>query len=199
MYVQPGLTTEEFMALNKIERRCYSMPRPEKELIVQSISEKLDRARSSILTDYRGLNVHEITELRRRLTAAGIEYRVLKNTLTGLAAKKANIEGLDPYLEGPLAIAFGYDDPVAPAKIIYEFAKDHKTLEVKGAILDRKVIDAQSVKSLAELPSREQLLAMVLRAIQGPLSGLANALQGNLRNLVYSIDAVRRQKEEQAA
>jgi large subunit ribosomal protein L10 len=136
------------MALNKIERRCYSMPRPEKELIVQSISEKLDRARSSILTDYRGLNVHEITELRRRLTAAGIEYRVLKNTLTGLAAKKANIEGLDPYLEGPLAIAFGYDDPVAPAKIIYEFAKDHKTLEVKGAILDRKVIDAQSVKSL---------------------------------------------------
>lgn len=175
------------------------MPRPDKEAAVQSISEKLDRARSSILTDYRGLNVHEITELRKKLTAAGIEYRVLKNTLTGLAAKQVNIEGLDPYLEGPLAVAFGYDDPVVPAKILFEFAKDHKTLQVKGGILDKKVIGAESVKSLADLPGREQLLAMVLRAMQGPISGLANALQGNLRNLVYSVDAVRRLKEEQTA
>lgn len=199
MCVQPDLRVEALMALDESERRCYNMPRPEKEAMVQSISEKLSRARSSILTDYRGLNVQEMTELRRKLTAAGIEYRVLKNTLTGLAAEKAKIEGLDKYLEGPLAVAFGYDDPVAPAKIIFEFAKDHKTLEVKGAILDRKVIDAQSVKSLAELPGREQLLAMVVRAIQGPLSGFANALQGNLRNLVYSIDAVRRLKQEQTA
>ncbi len=185
--------------MNKTERRCYNMPRPDKEAAVQSISEKLDRARSSILTDYRGLNVHEITELRKKLTAAGIEYRVLKNTLTGLAAKQVNIEGLDPYLEGPLAVAFGYDDPVVPAKILFEFAKDHKTLQVKGGILDKKVIGAESVKSLADLPGREQLLAMVLRAMQGPISGLANALQGNLRNLVYSVDAVRRLKEEQTA
>lgn len=175
------------------------MPRPEKEAMVQSISEKLDRARSSVLTDYRGLNVQEITELRKRLTSAGIEYRVLKNTLTSLAAKKAEIDGVDPYLEGPLAVAFSYDDPVTPAKILSEFSKDHKSLVVKGGILDRKIIDAASVKSLADLPGREQLLAMALRAMQGPLSGLANALQGNLRNLAYAVEAVRRMKEEQTA
>lgn len=175
------------------------MARPEKEAMVESIRDRLERARSSVLTDYRGLNVQEITELRKRLTQAGVEYRVLKNTLTSLAAKKAQIDGLDPYLEGPLAIAFGYDDPVAPAKVLFAFSKDHKNLEVKGGILKGKIISAEGVKALADLPGREQLLSMVLRAVQGPLYGLANALQGNIRNLAYAVDAVRRQREEQGA
>jgi large subunit ribosomal protein L10 len=175
------------------------MARPEKEAMVESIRGKLERARASVLTDYRGLNVQEMTQLRKQLTQAGVEYRVLKNTLTSRAAKEANIQGLDRYLEGPLAIAFGYDDPVAPAKVIFAFTKDHKNLEVKGGILEGKIIDAEGVKALADLPGREQLLAMVLRAVQGPLYGLANALQGNIRNLAYAIDAVRRMKEEQSA
>lgn len=175
------------------------MARPEKEAMVESIRGRLERARASVLTDYRGLNVQEMTQLRKQLTQAGVEYRVLKNTLTSRAAKEANIQGLDRYLEGPLAIAFGYDDPVAPAKVIFAFTKDHKNLEVKGGILEGKIIDAEGVKALADLPGREQLLAMVLRAVQGPLYGLANALQGNIRNLAYAIDAVRRMKEEQSA
>ncbi|MFY9443440.1 MAG: 50S ribosomal protein L10, partial [Bacillota bacterium] len=121
------------------------------------------------------------------------------NTLTKLAADKAEIEGLDPYLEGPLAIAFGYEDPVAPAKVIASFVKEYKKLEVKAGILDGRVIDAAAVKALADLPGKEQLLAMVLRAVQGPLYGLVNVLQGNLRNLVYAVDAVRRLKEEAGA
>lgn len=175
------------------------LARPEKEAMVESIREKFEKATASVLTDYRGLNVQEITELRRRFTDAGVEYRVLKNTLTRLAADKAEIEGLDPYLEGPLAIAFGYEDPVAPAKVIASFVKEYKKLEVKAGILDGRVIDAAAVKALADLPGKEQLLAMVLRAVQGPLYGLVNVLQGNLRNLVYAVDAVRRLKEEAGA
>jgi len=175
------------------------MPNPEKEAIVESIRERLERATVCVLTDYRGLNVQEVTELRKRFREAGVEYKVLKNTLTRLAAQKAGIVGLDRYLEGPLAVAFGYNDPVAPAKVIFAFSKDHKNLEVKAGILQGKVIDAAGVKALADLPGREQLLAMVLRAVQSPLYGLVNVLQGNLRNLVYAVDAVRRQKQAAGA
>lgn len=175
------------------------MPNPEKEAIVESIRERLERATVCVLTDYRGLNVQEVTELRKRFREAGVEYKVLKNTLTRLAAQKAGIVGLDRYLEGPLAVAFGYNDPVAPAKVIFAFSKDHKNLEVKAGILQGKVIDAAGVKALADLPGREQLLAMVLRAVQSPLYGLVNVLQGNLRNLVYAVDAVRRQKQATGA
>lgn len=181
------------------QKEVEHVARPEKEAIVESIKEKLEKASATVLTDYRGLNVQEITELRKRLTEARVEYRVLKNTLTRLAAEKANIEGLDPYLEGPLAIAFGYEDPVAPAKVLSAFTKEYKKLEVKAGILDGRIIDASGVKALADLPSREELLSMVLRAVQGPLYGLANVLQGNLRNLVYAVDAVRRQKDEASA
>lgn len=175
------------------------MPNPKKEAIVESIRERLERATVCVLTDYRGLNVQEVTELRKRFREAGVEYKVLKNTLTRLAAQKAGIVGLDRYLEGPLAVAFGYNDPVAPAKVIFAFSKDHKNLEVKAGILQGKVIDAAGVKALADLPGREQLLAMVLRAVQSPLYGLVNVLQGNLRNLVYAVDAVRRQKQAAGA
>jgi len=169
-----------------------------KEPVVQEIREKLSASAGAVLTDYRGLNVAEVTELRRKLREAGVEYKVVKNTLTRLAAAEIGLQDLNPYLEGPTAIAFGVGDPVAPAKIIAEFAKEHKELEIKAGVVDGKVIDVKGVKALAELPSREVLLAKLLGSMQSPMYGFAGSLQGVLRKFVYALDAVRQQKEAQA-
>lgn len=166
-----------------------------KQPVVQEIKGKLEASKGAVLTDYRGLNVGEVTELRNKLREAGVEYKVVKNTLARIAANEIGIEGLDGYLEGPTAIAYGIEDAVAPAKILSEFAKAHKNLEIKAGILEGKVIDLAGVKALADLPSREVLLAKLLGSMQSPLYGMANVLQGNLRNLVYVLDAVRKTKE----
>jgi large subunit ribosomal protein L10 len=167
--------------------------------MVDEIQERLTKVQGAVVTDYRGLNAGEMTALRKELREAGIEFKVLKNTLTILAAEKAEMNDLIPLLTGPTAFAFGYDDPVAAAKIISEFAKKNKNLEIKGGILEGAVLDPAGVESLADLPSREVLLAMVMRAMQGPLSGMVNVLQGNIRNLVYALEAVRKQKAEASA
>lgn len=174
------------------------MPNAQNVASVAEIRDRLSRAKSMIVAEYRGLDVKEITELRQQTRNAGVEFKVFKNTLTARAAKELNIEGLDRYLEGPNAFAFGYDDPVAGAKVLAEFAKAHEELIIKGGVLDGKVIDADAVKNLADLPSREVLVAMVLRGMQAPISGLVNVLQGTIRNLVYALEAVRKQKEEAA-
>ncbi len=173
--------------------------RPEKEEAVAQIKERLLRAKSVILTDYRGLNVGEETELRRKLRAAGIEYQVVKNTLTQRAARAVEIEGLDQFLAGPTAMAFGYDDPAAPARILADFARDHKNLELKAGLLGREVLDQAQVKALANLPSREQLLTMVAGMIQSPLRGLASVLAGPMRNLVCGFEALRKMRAGESA
>lgn len=172
------------------------MARPEKEATVSEIQQKFAASKSVILADYRGLNVEEVTELRKKLREAGIEYKVAKNTLTSRAAKAANIDGLDQFLSGPTAIAFGLNDVVAPAKILANFAKDHKKLELKGGVLEGQVIDLQAVKDLANLPSREALLGQLAGMFQAPMRGLVTVLSGPLRNVTYALDAVRKQKAE---
>ncbi|WP_094607433.1 50S ribosomal protein L10 [Sporomusa silvacetica DSM 10669] len=169
----------------------------EKLQTVAGIKEKLSTTKGAVLTNYRGLTVAQDTKLRRQLREAGVEYRVFKNTMTRIAAKEAGIEGLDPYLEGPTAIAMSYTDPVAPAKIISDFVKENKlqALEVKAGLVEGKVIDANSVKALASLPAREVLIAQVLAGMQAPIAGFVNVLSGSLRNLVYALEAVRKQKE----
>ena len=168
--------------------------RSEKEATISQVVEKFSKSQSVILADYRGLNVLEVTELRKRLREAGVEYRVIKNTLTSRAAKEANIEGMDTLLSGPTALAFGYNDPVAPAKILATFAKDHKKLELKGGVLEGKVISDKAVKALADLPSREALLTQIAGLFQSPMRGLVTVLSGPLRNLAYATEAVRKQK-----
>lgn len=164
--------------------------------MVSEVKERLARTQGAVLTDYRGLNVSQMTRLRKKLRAAGVEYRVLKNTMVSRAAAEVGIEGLDSYLSGPTGIAFGYTDPVAPAKVIADFAKDNKQLEIKGGILSNKVIGLDEVKRLASLPSREILLAQVLSGIGAPLTSLVNVFQAPLRNVAYALEAVRKQKAE---
>ena len=174
------------------------MPNVEaKAQVVAEIKEKLQSSSSVVLADYRGLTVSEATKLRSQLREAGVEYRVLKNTLIRRAANEVGIEGLDPFLEGPTAVAFSVD-PVAPAKVLADFAKGTKTFKIKAGVLEGKVVDVTQVQALADLPSREVLLAQVLRGMQAPLSGMANVLQGPIRKLGYALEEVRKLKEAQA-
>ena len=165
-----------------------------KEQVVNEIKEKFQRAEAVVLVDYRGLNVAEVTELRKRFREAGADYKVYKNTLMTRALTELGMEELIPYLTGPNAVALGYGDPVVPAKIISEFAKDHDKLEVKAGMISRKVIGAEGVKSLANLPSKEVLVAQALGGLNAPITGFVNVLQGNIRNLVYALNAIAEKK-----
>jgi large subunit ribosomal protein L10 len=169
----------------------------EKQQVVAELKGKLADTKGAVLTNYRGISVAMDTKLRRKLREAGVEYRVIKNTMTRIAANEAGITGLDQYLEGPTAIAISYTDPVAPAKVISEFIKENKlqTMEIKAGLVEGKVIDDKGVKALASLPPREVLIAQMLGSMQAPLTGLVNVLQGNIRNLAYVLEAVRKQKE----
>lgn len=171
-----------------------------KQAVVADLKEKLTTAKGAVLTSYSGLTVAQDTQLRSKLREAGVCYRVVKNTMTRIAAKEAGIEGLDQYLEGTTALAVSDTDPVAPAKVISEFIKENKLdkegkLEVKAGMVEGKVIDAAGVKSLAALPSREVLIAQVLAGMQSPIAGCVNVLQGTIRNVVYALNAIRQQKE----
>lgn len=175
------------------------MVRPEKEAAVAALREKFSASQAVVLTDYRGLTVKKVTELRRRLRQAGVEYQVAKNTLTSRAAHEVDLAGLDQFLAGPTALAFSATDPVAPAKVLMDFARDNKEFKVKGGVLDGRVIGPDQIKALADLPSREVLLAQVLAGMQAPLSGMVSVLSGTLRNFAYALDALRREREAQGA
>jgi large subunit ribosomal protein L10 len=159
-----------------------------KKQIVEEIAEKLKASKSTIIVDYRGLNVAEVTELRKQLREAGVEFKVYKNSLTRRAAEAVNLSGLNEALTGPNAIAFSNEDVVAPAKILNEFAKKHEALEIKAGVIEGNIATVEDVKALAELPSREGLLSMLLSVLQAPI-----------RNFALVAKAVADQKEEQGA
>lgn len=166
----------------------------QKESIVDEIKEKIEKSQSAVFVDYRGLTVDEVTDLRNRFRAANVEYRVLKNTMLTRAADKLELEELKPFLAGPTAVAFGYDDAVAPAKIMADFIKEKDKTEIKCGILEGKVVDDAAVKALAALPPREELIAKALGSMQAPISNFVGVLNGTIRNLVYALNAVAEQK-----
>ncbi|MGE5559369.1 MAG: 50S ribosomal protein L10 [Bacillota bacterium] len=170
------------------------MPTPVKEAQIKAIQEKLKKSKCVVFVDYRGLNVKEDTDLRQKLRRAGVEYQVVKNTLAGIAARQAGIDGVDPLLAGPTSLAFGYQDPVLPAKMLSEYARESKKLQFKGGLLDGKLITLEQLKTLASLPSKEVLLSTLVGRLQAPIYGLVNVLQGPVRKLVYALEAVRKQK-----
>lgn len=161
---------------------------------VEEIKEKIGKAQSVVLVDYRGLNVEQLTELRSQYRNANVDYKVYKNTMMRIAFKDLGLENFNEFLKGPSAIAFGYDDPVGAAKITAEFAKTNPKLEVKAGIVDGKVIDVDGVNSLASLPSREVLVAQVLGGLNAPIQGFANVLQGTIRSLAIVLNAIAEEK-----
>ena len=169
-----------------------------KQAIVQEIADKMKNAQGTVVVDYRVLNVEEVTELRKKARENNIDYKVYKNSMMRFAAKEAGVEGLLDVLVGPTAIAFCEDDPVAPAKLINDFAGEHKALEIKAGVVEGKVLDVAGVKELAELPPREVLVAKVLGGLNAPISGFANVLNANLKGLVVALNAIAEQKGAEA-
>jgi len=167
----------------------------QKREVVQGLSSKMKAAKAMVFVDYRGLSVEQDTELRNALRKADVEYKVVKNTLTRFAANENGLEGLDTYFNGPTAMASSDSDPVAPAKVLSEYAKKYDKLELKVGVVEGKIIDANGVKALAELPSREVLIAKVLGGFNAPISGLVNVLNGNIRGLVVALNAIAEQKK----
>lgn len=159
-----------------------------KEAKVAEIKEKLEKAQAIVLADYQGLTVEEDTALRKTLREAGVEYKVYKNNLVTLAAKELGIEGLDSYLEGPVSIAFGYEDATAPARVLYTFAKDHKKLELKAGMVEGTLYNKEEVEKLATIPSKEVLIAKLLGSFKAPLS-----------NVAYLLNAIKEKKESESA
>ncbi|MDR1060704.1 MAG: 50S ribosomal protein L10 [Clostridiales bacterium] len=179
------------------------MPSKEKlasnKKIVRELSDELGAAKGVVLVEYRGINVSQDTELRAALRKAGVRYHVVKNTMTTFAARDAGLDGLLKSLTGPTAMATSAADPVAPAKIMSEYARKIDSLKIKAGVVEGKVLDPGGVASLAEMPSKEQLIATLLGALQAPVSGLVSVLNANTRGLAVVLGAIlekRRQQEE---
>jgi large subunit ribosomal protein L10 len=173
---------------------------PKKEAVVAEIKEQLSSAKGAVFTSYKGLTVAQDTKLRREMREAGITYKVIKNTMTRIAAKELGLEGISEHLEGTTAIAFSTEDAVAPAKVICAFMKKNKLeekgiLTIKVGLVEGKVISDKEVKALASLPSREELIAKLMGSMNAPITNTVGVLQGVIRNAVYVLDAIRAQKE----
>jgi large subunit ribosomal protein L10 len=171
------------------------MKRSEKEQIIAEVKEKVLRAKGMYFADFTGITVEQVNELRREFRKSSVDYRVVKNTLTRKVLE--NITGYDEIIEkliGPTAIAFGYDDPVAPARILKKFRDKHEKPKVKVCVLENQVFDGKQLDELARLPSRAELIAGVLRGIQAPITGVVGAISAVMRDLVSVIDAVEKKK-----
>lgn len=162
---------------------------------LQTVKDSVVKAKVAIAVDFKGLSVAEITRLRRQLQAEGADITVVKNTLAKLAVKDTEFEPIGELLVGPAAIAFGFDDQVAPAKVIAKFIKETKKGVIKGGVLDGALLSPEQVKALADLPSREELIAKMLGSMNSPATGLVSCVSGVARALVIAMDGVRKQKE----
>lgn len=157
-----------------------------KEAKVKEIKEKMEKAQSIIFAKYQGLSVEEDTKLRKNLREAGVEYKVYKNTLATLAAKQLGFDEAGSVFSGPISIAFGYDDPAAPARVLNDFSKAHNMLELKGGIVQGEMFDLDKVKYLATIPPKDVLIAKLLGSFKAPLS-----------NFVYLLDAITEKQKSQ--
>ena len=170
--------------------------KPEKVESVTELHDKFARAVSAVLTDFRGLTVQELTDLRQQLRHASLELAVVKNTLARLAVRETPFERLSPYLKGPTSITFSYRDTVAPAKILSAYVRRQPKLAVRAGLFEGEVVPAGKIAEIADLPPRDILLAQALAAMQGPLAGLVWTLQGVLSTLIGTLQAIHDRKAQ---
>ena len=171
------------------------MPTKEKVSQVDLLKERLSRANSVIVTDHTGINVMDLTVLRRDLKKANAEFRVAKNTLLSIAAKESDLDKVTECFIGPTSLVFGFDDPSVPARIIYEYSKKTERPKVKAYILDNQLLSLGDFSKIAQLPPREQVLAILVASIEGPISNFVMTLDGVTRNCIGLIDALAEKKK----
>ena len=167
----------------------------EKKKIVEDIRKRFLESKVVILTDYKGLDVEKINELRGKLKQSGLEYKVVKNTLLVRASEETDISLIKDSFKGPSAVALSCDDPVTPAKILTEFADEHESLEIKVGVMNGKILDLTAIKKLSVLPSREALLGSLLSVMSGVPSAFVRALNDMPRRLLNVLQAIKEQKE----
>ncbi len=165
------------------------MPNAEKSESVQSLKERFEGVRTAVLTEYRGLTVRQISDLRKQLKGAAAEYKVVKNRLARLAVKGSPLDPLAPHLKGPTGVAFSRQDPVAVAKALQAFVRANPALTIKVGLVEGKVLEPQALRSLADLPSKEALRSQLVGAIQGPMSQLVRLLTAPQQELVRVLEA----------
>jgi large subunit ribosomal protein L10 len=170
------------------------MLRQEKEAVIADVAELLQGSETMFVSDYRGLTVAQLSELRGKLRESGAKFRIVKNTLGGIAAERAGRAELSPLLSGPTAVTFCGDDMVGAAKALAEFGKTHPQLAVRGGLLEASFIDAEGVKALASLPPRDVLIAQVVGTMAAPMTGLVTVLQGTVSGFVRALNQVAQQK-----
>ncbi len=175
------------------------MDRSKKGQVIEDLHKKLGRASAAILTDYKGLTVAEITSLRDSLAVEKIDYQVVKNTLMRLACKQTDISVLEPELSGTCAVVIAYGDPAVPAKIIKKFSKSNEKLKLKAGALGSRLINADQILALADLPPKEELLSKMLGTLNAVPTGLVTVLSGVPRAFVGVLAAIERQKQEEQA
>ena len=166
-----------------------------KQQITEDLHERFAKSAIIVLTDYKGLDVTSINDLRRKLRESNVEYQVVKNSLLVRASEDTEVAAIKDHFKGPSAVAISYDDPVAPAKVLTQFAKDNKKLEIKVGVLNGKVLDVQAIKALASLPSREVLLAQFLATLNAVPGSFVRTLAEIPRSLVNVLTAIKDQKE----
>ena len=171
------------------------MARPEKEAAVQEIADIFEQAKGVFVTDYKGLNVEQMSTFRSKCREASVSYKVIKNTLARRASEKAGYNELIEHLKGPSAIAYSYDDPSAPARIITEFTKKSEKPQIKVSIFEGNFYGPEKVAAIAALPPKEVLLAKVVGGFNAPIQGFVGSLGGILSKLVRTLDAVKQSKE----
>ncbi len=173
------------------------MNREQKQEQITDIQERFSRMASAVVTDFRGLDVESMNALREEFRKVGVDYKVIKNTLFGLAVKEEAYKAdLEPHLEGPTAVAWSYDDPAAPAKVAVGFAKKNENLKIKCAVLDGEILDAPRVIELSKMPGKEELMSTFLATLIAPAQGFVRLVAAAPTNFVHVLDARRRQLEE---
>lgn len=165
-----------------------------KKKAVDGLKEKIGSATILVLSDYRGISVKAITELRKKLHTEESEYKIVKNTLLRRAAEAAGYQDLNEHLSGTTAVLLGYGDPVAPLKSLVDFFKESEKGEIRAGIFEKNIIDGKSLDEIAKLPPKEVLLSKVVGGFQAPIYGFVNVLQGTIRKLVYALNAVKEKK-----
>lgn len=175
------------------------MVRPEKIAEVELLTEKMRESSALVLADFTGLSVAEVSDLRKQCREADVEFRVVKNRLAKRAASAAEFTVLQELLQGPTGIAFGGENAVEPAKVLVKFAETNDKVTIKGGLIDGDLIDAKGVEQLSKIPSREELLAMLLRGMQAPAQGFVGVLNGVMRQFVGTLDALAKKKGEEGA